>query len=99
MTYGVGHSEESGLTINVFVIEDNRFHTGQRDWHANAQIAFGDSHATLDVLHKSGSSDAGRVSVGGVGPSTTTGPGGLHAWLTIPIRISRRRAPGAWRWE
>jgi hypothetical protein len=65
MTYGVGHTEESGLAFNVFVIEDNRFHTGQRDWHANTQIPFGDSHATLDVLHKSGSSDAGRVSAWG----------------------------------
>ena len=36
-----------------------------RDWHANAQIPCGDSHATLDVLHKSGSSDAGRVSAWG----------------------------------
>jgi hypothetical protein len=34
MTYGVGHTEESGLAFNVLVIEDNRFHTGQRDWHA-----------------------------------------------------------------
>ena len=65
MTYGVGHTGESGLAFNVFVIEDNRFHTGQRDWHANAQIPFGHSHATLDVLHKSGSSDAGRVSAWG----------------------------------
>jgi hypothetical protein len=65
MTYGVGHTEESGLAFNVFVIEDNRFHTGQRDWHSNVQIPCGDSHATLDVLHKSGSSDAGRVSAWG----------------------------------
>jgi hypothetical protein len=65
MTYGVGHTGESGLAFEVFVIEDNRFHTGQRDWHANAQIPFGDSHATLDVLHKAGLSDVGHVSAWG----------------------------------
>jgi hypothetical protein len=65
MTYGIGYNGESGLTVSAFVIEDNRFHTGQRDWHANAQIPFGDSHATVDVLHKTGLSDAGRVSAWG----------------------------------
>jgi hypothetical protein len=65
MTYGLGHIAENGLIFNVFVIEDNRFHTGQRDWHANAQIPFGPEHATVDVLHKTGLSDAGRISAWG----------------------------------
>jgi hypothetical protein len=65
MTYGVGHSGDDGLSYTVFVIEDNRFHTGQRDWHANVQIPWGASHATVDLLHKTGLSDAGRVSAWG----------------------------------
>jgi hypothetical protein len=65
MTYGVGHAGDNGLNYTVFLVEDNRFHTGQRDWHANVQIPWGGSHATLDLLHKTGLSDAGRVSAWG----------------------------------
>jgi hypothetical protein len=46
-------------------VADDRFHTGQRDWHANVQIPFGDSHATLDLLRKSGLSDAGQITAWG----------------------------------
>jgi hypothetical protein len=45
----------------VFVVADNRFHTQQRDWHANVRIPFGNSHATLDLLRKSGLSDSGYI--------------------------------------
>ena len=62
LTLGVGHLGEEGASYMVFVVADNRFHTGQRDWHANVQIPFGASHATLDLLHKSGLSDAGPIS-------------------------------------
>ena len=65
MTYGVGHNEDSGASYSVFVVEDNRFRSGQRDWHANAQIPFGLSHATVDGLHKSGFGDAGYVNAWG----------------------------------
>ena len=65
VTFGVGHQEEGGYSYEVFVVADDRFHTGQRDWHLNAQIPFGESHATLDLLHKTGSSDAGPVSAWG----------------------------------
>ncbi len=61
LTFGAGHHAADGTSYTVFVVADNRFHTGQRDWHANAQIPFGDSHATFDLLRKSGLSDAGRI--------------------------------------
>ena len=61
LTFGAGHHAADGTSYTVFVIADDRFHTGQRDWHANAQIPFGDSHATLDLMHKSGLSDVGRI--------------------------------------
>ena len=61
LTFGFGHTQDNGWIYSAFVIADDRFHTGQRDWHANAQIPFGGSHATVDVLYKSGLSDAGRV--------------------------------------
>jgi hypothetical protein len=61
VTFGVGHRVEGGPSYLVFVVADDRFHTGQRDWHLNAQIPFGDSHATLDLLRKSGLSDAGPI--------------------------------------
>ncbi len=70
LTFGAGHHGADGAGYTVFVVADDRFHTGQRDWHANAQIPFGDSHATLDLMRKSGLSDAGRI----------TGWGGSVNW-------------------
>jgi hypothetical protein len=62
---GAGHQGEGGYSYEVFVVADNRFHTGQRDWHLNAQLPFGDAHATLDLLYKTGESDAGPVAAWG----------------------------------
>jgi hypothetical protein len=61
LTFGAGLHAASGPSYLVFVVADDRFHTGQRDWHANVQIPFGDSHATLDLLRKSGLTDAGPI--------------------------------------
>jgi len=61
LTLGVGHTQDNGWSYSAFVVADDRFHTGQRDWHANAQIPFGASHATVDVLYKTGLSDAGHI--------------------------------------
>ena len=62
LTFGAGHHAVNGVSYLVFVVADDRFHTGQRDWHANVQIPCGDSHATLDLLHKSGLTDSGPIS-------------------------------------
>ena len=70
LTFGAGHRAEDGVSYLVFVVADDRFHTGQRDWHANVQIPFGDSHATLDLMRKSGLTDAGPI----------TGWGFIAAW-------------------
>ena len=61
LTFGAGHQLDSGLSYTIFVVADDRLHTGQRDWHANIKIPFGNSHATLDLLRKSGFGDAGRI--------------------------------------
>jgi hypothetical protein len=61
VTVGGGHHAANGISYLVFVVADDRFHTGQRDWHANVQIPFGESHATFDLLRKSGLSDAGPI--------------------------------------
>ena len=61
LTLGAGHQVAGGVSVLVFVVADDRFHTGQRDFHVNAQIPNGDSHATFDLLRKSGLSDAGQI--------------------------------------
>ena len=61
VTLGAGYVSRDGAHYTVFVVADNRFHTQQRDWHANVQLPFGRSHATLDLLRKSGLSDVGYV--------------------------------------
>ncbi len=65
VTFGAGHHAEDGPSYLLFVVADDRFHTGQRDWHANVQIPCGASHATLDLLRKSGLSDAGPIKAWG----------------------------------
>jgi hypothetical protein len=65
LTFGAGHHDSNGINYLIFVVADDRFHTGQRDWHANVQIPFGDSHATFDLLRKSGLSDAGPIAAWG----------------------------------
>src|SRR6201999_3469463 len=61
VTLGVGHVAANSASYNLLVIADNRFHTQQRDWHVNVRYPFGRSHATVDLLRKSGSSDAGYI--------------------------------------
>lgn len=65
LTFGAGHRAENGAGYLLFVVADDRFHTGQRDWHLNIQIPAGDSRATLDLLRKSGLSDAGPITAWG----------------------------------
>jgi hypothetical protein len=65
VTLGVGHLAANSANYTVFVVADNRFHTQQRDWHANVKLPFGNSHATFDVLRKSGLSDAGYIKAWG----------------------------------
>jgi hypothetical protein len=65
VTVGVGHLAANSANYTVFVVADNRFHTQQRDWHANVKLPFGNSHATFDVLRKSGLSDAGYIKAWG----------------------------------
>ncbi len=65
LTVGAGHHTEGGVSYSAFVVADDRLHTGQRDWHLNMQIPFGTSHATIDLLRKSGLSDVGRITAWG----------------------------------
>lgn len=65
LTFGAGHRAENGNVYTVFLVADDRLHTRQRDWHANARIELGGQRATLDVLRKSGISDAGYITAWG----------------------------------
>ena len=94
LTFGAGHHTEDGVSYLVFVVADDRFHTGQRDWHLNVQIPAGDSHATLDLLRKSGLSDAGRISGWGFSAN--------YDWPTWFLRVAydpyqNFSAQNAWR--
>jgi hypothetical protein len=94
VTFGAGHHTEEGVSYQAFVVADDRFHTGQRDWHLNAQIPFGESHATLDLLRKSGLSDAG--------PITGWGFSANWDWPTWFLRVAydpyqNFSAQNAWR--
>lgn len=61
LTFGAGHQAANGSSYSLFVVADDRFNTGQRDWHINARVPVGDDRITVDVLRKNGWSDAGRV--------------------------------------
>ena len=94
VTIGAGHRAESGAAYSLFVVADDRLHTGQRDWHLNARFPFGTSHATLDLLRKSGLSDAG--------PITGWGFSGNWDWPAWFLRLAydpyqNFSAQNAWR--
>jgi hypothetical protein len=94
VTLGAGHATANGAIYSVFVVADDRFHTQQRDWHANVQIPFGSSRTTLDLLRKSGMSDSGYIT--GWGFSTN------WDWPTWFLRIAydphqNFSAQDAWR--
>ena len=65
LTFGAGHRADNGNVYTVFLVEDDRLHTRQRDWHANARIELNGQRATVDILRKSGISDAGYVTAWG----------------------------------
>jgi len=65
VTLGVGHQSDTSASYTVFVVADNRFHTQQRDWHANVKIPVGNTHGTFDLLRKSGLSDVGYIKAWG----------------------------------
>ncbi len=94
LTFGAGHQAADGLSYVVFVVADDRFHTGQRDWHANVRIPAGNCHATLDLMRKSGLSD--------VGPITAWGFSANWDWPTWFLRVAHDpyqnfSAQNAWR--
>jgi hypothetical protein len=65
ITLGVGYQASGGALYTLFVVADDRLHTRQRDWHLNVRMPFGADRATLDILRKSGSSDAGFITAWG----------------------------------
>lgn len=65
LTFGVGHNAEDGNVYSVFLVADDRLHTRQRDWHANARLNTRGMRVTVDVLRKSGLSDVGYVAAWG----------------------------------
>lgn len=64
-TLGGGHAFENGQTWSVFVIKDNRTHTGQTDWHLLGRLPMADQRLTIDVMEKSGQSDVGYIKAWG----------------------------------
>jgi hypothetical protein len=62
LTLGAGHLFDNGQNWSLFVVRDDRLHTGQTDWHLTARIPVDDGdRLSLDVMRKSGDSDAGHI--------------------------------------
>jgi hypothetical protein len=61
LTFGVGHRASDQSIYTLFVVADDRLHTHQKDWHLNARIPVQSMRATLDIMRKSGLSDAGPI--------------------------------------
>jgi hypothetical protein len=62
---GAGHRTDDGSLYTLFVVADDRLHTRQRDWHLNARLPLDRNRITLDLLRKSGESDAGYIKAWG----------------------------------
>jgi len=65
LSFGTGHRTLAGDTYSLYLIADDRLHTQQRDWHVSAQTHWRQSRVTLDLLRKSGLSDAGPIAAWG----------------------------------
>lgn len=61
ITLGAGHQFANGQNWSVFVVHDDRLHTGQTDWHLTARIPVADDRLSLDLMHKAGEGDSGYV--------------------------------------
>lgn len=61
ITLGGGHQFDNGQNWSLFVIHDDRLHTGQTDWHLTARIPVEADHLSLDLMRKSGDSDVGYI--------------------------------------
>jgi hypothetical protein len=62
VTLGGGHLFDNGQNWMLFVVKDDRLHTGQTDWHLTARIPVADERLSLDLMHKNGQGDDGHVS-------------------------------------
>lgn len=61
ITLGGGHQFDNGQNWSLFVIHDDRLHTGQTDWHLTARIPVDADRLSLDLMRKSGDSDVGYI--------------------------------------
>ncbi|MGH8137638.1 MAG: hypothetical protein ACREVV_05515 [Steroidobacteraceae bacterium] len=96
LTFGAGHHGADGSIYTLFVVADDRLHTRQRDWHFNVRTPLGKMRATLDILRKSGISDAGYITGWGF-----TGTWDCPTWF---LRLARDpyqnfSAQNAWRFS
>ncbi|TAK88721.1 MAG: hypothetical protein EPO09_17810 [Aquabacterium sp.] len=61
ITLGAGRQFANGQNWSVFVVHDDRLHTGQTDWHLTARIPVEEDRLSLDLMRKSGDSDVGYI--------------------------------------
>lgn len=61
ITLGGGHQFDNGQNWSLFVIHDDRLHTGQTDWHLMARIPIEADSLSLDLMRKSGDGDVGYI--------------------------------------
>jgi hypothetical protein len=61
VTLGAGHVFDNGQNWSLFVVQDDRLHTGQTDWHLTARIPINADRLSLDLMRKSGEGDSGPV--------------------------------------
>jgi hypothetical protein len=50
VTLGGGHLFDNGQNWMLFVVKDDRLHTGQTDWHLTARIPVADERLSLDAM-------------------------------------------------
>jgi hypothetical protein len=66
VTLGGGYQFDNGQNWALFVIHDDRLHTGQTDWHLTARIPMDADRLSLDLMRKSGDSEVGYIKAWGL---------------------------------
>lgn len=96
ITLGAGHQFENGQNWALFVIRDDRLHTGQTDWHLTARIPVATDRLSLDLMHKAGQGDAGYIKAWSLNATWD-----LPTWFLRVARDPKQSFSGddAWRFS
>ncbi len=94
ITLGGGHVFSDGQNWSLFMVRDDRLHTGQTDWHLTGRVPMGPDRLSLDLMHKQGQGDDGHVQAWGLSVGWD-----FPSWFVRVARDPKQNFSGADAWR